>query len=364
MSKSDRKIIVGMSGGVDSSVAALLLKQQGYEVIGVMLKLWAEEGFGLENQCCTLESAQQARKVAAKIGIPFYILDASRPFYQKVVQPFIDFYMEGLTPNPCALCNPLVRWKMLLDYADAVDAKWVATGHYARIDPDPEGIVHLYRGRDPQKDQSYVISRLNQSQLQRTIFPLGIFEKKEVRKIAIENELPSASKPDSQDICFIGDGDYRKFLLRNRADEIESGNIVDQDGKIIGRHSGLPFYTIGQRKGLRIAAADPYYVISKNPQKNEICVGNKAEFSVNTVRINEANWLSGQRITGNISAFAQFRYKSTAKSVQAKTFPDNSVQINLTDSRNDIACGQIAVLYSESNEVILSGRIISTGMEL
>jgi tRNA-specific 2-thiouridylase len=363
MSDSDRKIIVGMSGGVDSSVAALLLKQQGYEVIGVMLKLWAEEGFGRENQCCSLESAQQARKIAAKIGIPFYILDASQPFYQKVVQPFIDSYMEGLTPNPCALCNPIVRWKMLLDYADAVDAKWVATGHYARTETDPEGVVHLFRGVDSQKDQSYVISRLSQFQLQRTIFPLRSFEKKDVRKIASENELPSASKPDSQDICFIGDGDYRKFLLRHRADEIQPGNIVDRDGKIVGRHSGLPFYTIGQRKGLKIAAPDPNYVISKNPQKNEIYVGSKTEFSANIIRINEVNWISGQKHMGNIDAFAQFRYKSTAQPVQAEVLPDNSILIHLADMRNDIACGQFAVLYSETGEVIVSGRIISTGIE-
>jgi tRNA-specific 2-thiouridylase len=364
MSESLGKVVVGMSGGVDSSVAALLLKQQGYQVIGVMLKLWSEEGFGRDNQCCSLESAQQARIIASKIGIPFYLLDASNQFYNSVVKPFVDSYLCGQTPNPCSLCNPLVRWKMLLDYADAIDAQFVSTGHYARTSIDPDKRVHLFRGVDSQKDQSYIISRLNQIQLQRSIFPLGIYTKLEIRKIAAEYELPSASKPDSQDICFIGDGDYRNFLKRNYGSLIQSGNIVDQQHNILGIHPGLPFFTIGQRKGLKISAPEPYYVLSKNPEKNEVLVGKKNDLLINQVLINDVNWVSCMPIHKPIHAYAQFRYKAVPKLVSAEIQPDNRLKIGLEVAANDIACGQIAVLYNEDNEVIVSGRIIQTENQL
>ena len=360
MSESLGKVVVGMSGGVDSSVAALLLKQQGYRVIGVMLKLWSEEGFGRDNQCCSLESAQQARIIASKIGIPFYLLDASQLFYNSVVKPFVDSYFEGQTPNPCSLCNPLVRWKMLLDYADAIDAQFVSTGHYARISVDSENRVHLIRGVDLQKDQSYIISRLNQTQLQRSIFPLGSYTKPEVRKIAADFELPSASKPDSQDICFIGDGDYRNFLKRNYGNQIQPGKIVDQQRVILGNHPGLPFYTIGQRKGLKISAPEPYYVLSKNPENNEIIVGRKNDLLINQVIIDDINWVSSEPIREPINAYAQFRYKSMLKPVYAEIQPDHLLKIGLKVTANDIACGQIAVLYNDENEVIVSGRITQT----
>ncbi len=359
-----RKVVVGMSGGVDSSVAALLLKQQGYQVVGVMLKLWSEDGFDRDNQCCSLESAQQARIIASKIGIPFYLIDASKLFYNSVVEPFVDSYLNGQTPNPCSLCNPLVRWKMLLDYADALNAQFVATGHYAQINIDSENRFHLFRGRDAQKDQSYIISRLNQEQLKRSLFPLGSYTKKEVRKIAADFELPSALKPDSQDICFIGDGDYRNFLLRNYGKLIQRGCIIDQHRNILGSHSGLPFYTIGQRKGLKISAPEPYYVLAKNLANNEILVGKKNDLSINEVMMDDIIWTSGDPIRKPIDAFAQFRYKAIPKPVFAESLSDNLMKINLKETANDIACGQIAVLYTEENEVLVSGRIKQTGHRL
>lgn len=360
MTTNPRKVIVGMSGGVDSSVAALLLKQQGYDCVGVMLKLWAEEGFGRENQCCSLESANQARRIAAKIGIPFYLMDVVQPFYDQVVDPFIDCYLRGETPNPCASCNPLIRWKSLLKYADAMGAQFVATGHYVRTEKDEAGNIHLFRGNDPKKDQSYVISRLSQASLQRSLFPLANYHKSQVRSISAEYQLPSADKPDSQDICFIGDGDYRAFLKRMRPALIVPGIIRDQSGKILGSHEGLPFYTIGQRKGLRIAAEKPFYVLSKNADTNELIIGAKDDLSVNVVTAAEVNWISGQATSDSFNALAQFRYQTTPVPVIVFAgFPDK-LTIKFTEARDGIAVGQIVVLYSSDGEVIASGKIMKT----
>ncbi len=353
---------MGMSGGVDSSAAALLLKQQGYDVVGVMLKLWAEEGFGRENQCCSLESANLARKIAARIGIPFYLLDVSGAFYASVVQPFIQSYLDGETPNPCAFCNPLVRWRRLLGYADAIGAGWVATGHYANLQRAADGTVRLFRGIDQDKDQSYIISRLSQDQLKQSIFPLGEYHKSAVRQLAAEFELPSASKPDSQDICFIGDGSYRNFLLRHAEAAIVPGEIVTTQGETVGEHAGLPFYTIGQRKGLKIAAPAPYYVVRKDQATNRLIVGGKDDFSADLIQLTDCNWPDGTAREGAFAATVQYRYKAVPKTCTAEAWPDGSIHIHLEDRRNDIACGQIAVLYSDAGEVLASGRIASTGI--
>jgi len=361
MIKKKQRVIVGMSGGVDSSVAALLLKQQGFDVIGVMLKLWAEEGFNRENQCCSIEAANQAHRIATKIDIPFYLLDAVEPFYKAVVQPFISSYLSGETPNPCAWCNPLVRWKQLLLYADAMNADYVATGHYVRTIKDAEGFVHLFRGMDSQKDQSYVISRLSQDQLQRSIFPVGDYFKSQVRKISAEYHLPYSEKPESQDICFIGDGNYRRFLKQMQPQRISSGKFIDSEGKEIGQHDGIPFYTIGQRKGLKISAKNPLYVIEKDVIRNEIVLGQKEDLRVKKVVAGDINWICNEQTVDSFDCFAQFRYKSKAVPVSVRITEEKRMIISLKDDFFDgVACGQIAVLYDTEGEVIGSGRILKT----
>lgn len=361
MIKKKQRVIVGMSGGVDSSVAALLLKQQGFDVIGVMLKLWSEEGFDRENQCCSIEAANQAHRIATKIDIPFYLLDAVEPFYESVVQPFISSYLLGETPNPCAWCNPLVRWRLLLQYADAMDADYVATGHYVRTIKDEKGITHLFRGTDPNKDQSYVISRLSQSQLQRSVFPVGDYFKSQIRNISAEYHLPYSEKPESQDICFIGDGNYRRFLKQMQSQRISPGKFVDLERKEIGQHDGIPFYTIGQRKGLKISAKNPLYVIEKDVLHNEVVLGQKEDLRVNKVIADDINWICGEQTVDLFDCFAQFRYKSKAVPVSVRITEEKKMIISLEDDFCDgVACGQIAVLYDTEGEVIGSGRILKT----
>ncbi len=354
------KVIVGMSGGVDSSVAALLLQQSGYEVVGVMLRLWSEAGFERENQCCSLESADQARSIAAKIGIPFYLLDASEAFYKKVVEPFSMSYLAGDTPNPCALCNPLLRWHDLLQFANHAQAKFVATGHYVRLKHDDTGNARLFRGKDRKKDQSYFISRLSCNQLQRSLFPLGEFEKTEIRQIARDFGLSCSEKPESQDICFVGDGDYRGFLSRNYLDKIRPGLILDTAGNILGQHTGLPFYTIGQRKKLGIAARHPLYVIEKRASTNELIVGEKDDFAVEAIHLNDLNWIGAKSQQSRFSAFGQFRYRSTVIPVQAEVITENRMRVYPGIEKLAVSTGQIGVLYSAEDEVLVSGTIFET----
>jgi tRNA-specific 2-thiouridylase len=253
-----------MSGGVDSSVAAALLKRKGYQVIGVMLRLWSDPG--QLNRCCAPDAMLEARQVAGQLDIPFYVMDAKDAFYQAVVEPFISDYSRGITPNPCLCCNRMIRWKFLRSRAKALGADKIATGHYARTRTDPDGNVQLLVNPDPDKDQSYFLHVLTQADLQHTVFPLADLTKPQVRQLARDFSLPAAERPDSQDLCFVGqDGDYREFLNKVLPSSAESGPILDQDGNLLGEHSGLAHYTIGQRKGLQISGEEPYYVIRKLP---------------------------------------------------------------------------------------------------
>ncbi len=252
-----QKVVVAMSGGVDSSVAAALLKQQGYEVIGMMLRLWSEPGKEDSNRCCTPNSMMQARRVAAKLDIPFYVVDAKDVFRKTVVQYFLDGYAAGETPNPCLVCNRTIRWEFLLDRALALGAEHLATGHYARTRKTEDGRIRLLRSVDETKDQSYVLHVLTQDKLQRAFFPVGEYPKSEIRQIAESFGLPTASRADSQDLCFLAGEDYRNFLQRNAPHINQPGDIVTPQGKVLGKHCGLANYTIGQRKGLGIASPVP-----------------------------------------------------------------------------------------------------------
>lgn len=359
MSFDERKVVVGMSGGVDSSVAAYLLKQQGYEVIGVMLKLWSEAPLSgqpaRDNACCSLESVNDARAVAAAIGVPFYLLDAAQDFYAKVVEPFIESYLVGDTPNPCAKCNPEVRWRYLLNYADLIGAKYVATGHYACLNQGLDGGVTLSHGLDTKKDQSYILSRLPMDALRRSLFPLGELTKTDVRELAKKAAIPSFEKRESQDICFIADGDYRGFLTRCAGDRIQPGSFVDSIGNVLGKHDGLPFYTIGQRKGIRLSSPTPKYVLRKNTADGTILVGERDEASVSVIQLTDVNWL--KPINSDEIVWVQTRYKSMPGLGTIENNPDGSVTVRLNKPQGQIASGQVCVLYGNSDEVLLSGTI-------
>src|ERR1044072_7207317 len=254
------KVVVAMSGGVDSSVAAALLKEQGYDVIGMMLRLWSEPGKEDSNRCCTPDSMAQARRVAAKLDIPFYVIDAKDVFQKTVVQYFLDGYARGETPNPCLVCNRQIRWTFLLEHALALGSDFMATGHYVRI-RKAEDQHQLLRAVDKGKDQSYVLHVLNQEKLARALFPIGDYPKTEIRAIAGKFGLPTASRKDSQDLCFLAGEDYRNFLQRNAAEMLQPGEILTRDGRSVGEHTGLANYTIGQRKGLGLESLVPLDVI-------------------------------------------------------------------------------------------------------
>jgi tRNA-specific 2-thiouridylase len=279
VSNKDIRVVVAMSGGVDSSVAAALLKEQGYDVVGMMMRLWSEETMagGAHNRCCTPDQMADARRIANQLGIPFYVLDTKETFRNTVVQFFIDQHRDGVTPNPCLECNRQIRFDFLLNNALALEAQYLATGHYARVARDESGRFLLKKGLDEHKDQSYVLSVLGQSQLQHALFPVGEFTKPEVRQIAERFGLPTASKKDSQDLCFLGDGDYRRFLDQYAPEVMVAGPIKRTSGEVVGEHGGLANYTIGQRKGLGVHAPEPLNVVGMNPQANALIVGTADE---------------------------------------------------------------------------------------
>ena len=346
-----------MSGGVDSSVAAALLKQQGYEVIGMMLRLWSEPGKEDSNRCCTPDSMAQARRVAAKLDIPFYVVDAKDVFRQTVVEYFLAGYASGGTPNPCLVCNRSIRWTFLLDHALALGADFMATGHYARIQNSEFGIRKLSRAVDATKDQSYVLHVLTQEKLRRALFPVGDYPKTEIRQIAESFGLPTASRKDSQDLCFLAGEDYRNFLQRNAPQLNQPGEIVTTDGKVLGQHNGLANYTIGQRKGLGLASPVPLYVLGKDAASNAVIVGTEDELGTRELIANEVNWVSGEAPSAPFRAEVKIRY--TARPAWAEVTPtENGTQTRVTFEApaRDVTAGQAAVFYV--NDEVLGGGII------
>ena len=356
------RVVVAMSGGVDSSVAAALLVEQGYEVIGVMLRLWSEMppptlgGGAVEtaaNRCCSLEAIHDARRVADKVGIPFYVVNAEQPFKEKVVDRFIYEYAAGRTPNPCLACNRTIRFGFLLDYARSLGASLLATGHYARIRRDAAGRYQLWRGVDRSKDQSYVLSVLGQADLAQVCFPVGEYPKVQVRALAAERGLPTAARADSQDLCFIADGDYRRFLAAHAPGAMRPGPIIDTRGRQLGVHAGLPGYTIGQRSGLGVAAAQPLYVLALDTTRNALIVGASAELGRSGLRAGPINWLAGEPPPGPFAAEVQIRYRATPAPATITPLAGGDVEVRLAASLRDITPGQVAVFYQ--GEVCLGG---------
>lgn len=345
-----------MSGGVDSSVAAALLKEQGHEVTGMMLRLWSEPGKEDTNRCCTPDSMAQARRVAAKLDIPFYVIDAKDVFRETVVEYFLEGYARGETPNPCLICNRKIRWTFLLEHALALGAEYMATGHYVRRMQAKNGTVSLLRAVDRNKDQSYVLHVLTQEKLKHALFPVGDYPKPEIRQIAERHGLPTASRKDSQDLCFLAGEDYRNFLQRNAVEMLKPGEIVTRDGKALGAHNGLANYTIGQRKGLGVASPVPLYVLGKNAAQNALIVGTQDELGSDTLSARDVNWVNGEVPAEPFRAEVKIRY--TAKEAEALVTPlgEGQAQVRFDAPQRDITAGQAAVFYQ--GEVMLGGGII------
>jgi tRNA-specific 2-thiouridylase len=349
------KVVVAMSGGVDSSVAAVLLKEQGFEVTGMMLRLWSEPGKEESNRCCTPDSMAQARRVAAKLDIPFYVIDAKDVFQKTVVQYFLDGYARGETPNPCLICNRQIRWTFLLEHAIALGAEFMATGHYVRKQT-VEGRHQLLRAADRNKDQSYVLHVLNQDQLSSALFPIGDYQKTEIRAIAERYGLPTASRKDSQDLCFLAGDDYRNFLQRNAAEMLVPGQIMTRYGRVIGEHNGLANYTIGQRKGLGVASAVPLYVLGKDSATNTLVVGRQEELGSLELMARDVNWLSGEAPKAAFHAEVKIRY--TAREADALVTPmeGNRALVRFDMPQRDITAGQAAVFFQ--GDQMFGGGII------
>ncbi len=352
------KVVIAMSGGVDSSVAAALLKEQGYDVTGMMLRLWSQPGKEESNRCCTLDSQLLARRVANKLDIPFYVVDAKDAFRDVVVEYFLDGYSRAETPNPCLMCNRHIRWGVLRDHALALGADFLASGHYARLKRKDDGEIQLLRGVDRGKDQAYVLHVLTQVKLRQSLFPVGEYPKSEIREMAQKYDLPVASRADSQDLCFLAGGDYRDFLREYAPQTTQPGEIVASDGVVLGEHEGLAFYTIGQRKGLGIAAPAPLYVLAKNVATNQLLVGTADELGSQEMNVDKINWIAGRAPDEPIRAEVKIRY--AAKEAWAEIVPIGASQAQITFDapQRDITPGQAAVFYA--GEICLGGGIIST----
>ena len=355
--ETGRRVVVAMSGGVDSSTAAALLLEQGYEVIGIMLRLWAEAG-PAANRCCTPDAVADARRVADVLGIPFYVRDYKEIFKKTVVDFFTETYARGLTPNPCLLCNRQIRFGHLLDEALALNAGALATGHYARVRRVETGEYQLLKGSDPAKDQSYVLHRLGQEQLAHALFPLGDYTTPQVRAMATARGLPVSERPDSQDLCFLGNGDYRDFLSRHAPGAAQPGPILDTAGRKLGEHRGLPYYTIGQRKGLGIAAPQPLYVLALDTVRNAVVVGAAEELGRRDLTAAEVTYVGGYPPEDPIPVTAKIRYKAPAAPATLIPLPGERAQVRFEEPLRDITPGQGVVFYRD--DVVLGGGIIET----
>lgn len=346
-----------MSGGVDSSVAAALLINHGYDVVGMMLRLWSEPGSHAHNRCCTPDSMNMARRIAHKLGIPFYAIDAQDIFYRTVVKQFYEGYGNGVTPNPCLVCNQLIRWDFLLKRARMMGADYLATGHYARLRKTDQGFIQLLRARDQSKDQSYVLHTLNQEQLKHTLYPLGDYTKTEVRQLAEEYGLPVADRNDSQDLCFLAGENYRRFLTRNRPELVNSGPIYTTSGEELGSHHGLAFYTIGQRRGLEINSQVPMYVVEKDLHQNAVIVGTRDQLGKSSFATGPAHWVSGVFPSESEKLQVKIRYNSRESHVRIRPQKGGGLHIFLEEPLAGITPGQAAVFYS--GDACLGGAIIA-----
>lgn len=351
-----------MSGGVDSSVAAMMLHEQGYEVIGITLQTWDYSSSGCkhkETACCSLDSVNDARQVAVRMGFKHLVLDVRKEFEKIIVNDFVNEYLAGHTPNPCVLCNTHIKWGLLLDKADALGCEFIATGHYARVRKENDRFI-LTKGIDELKDQSYVLWGLKQEFLSRTIFPLGNITKNEIKTSARKAGFDHISdKRESYEICFIPDDDYRSFLefkIPGLREKFDGGNFINTDGKILGKHKGYPFYTIGQRKGLNIATGSPLYVLRIIPDNNTIVLGHKKELQRTSLKVKNYNLIKFDRIPDNIEVITKIRYKDPG-TLSTLIQDSDIIRVEFKGDVKAIASGQSAVFY-DGCDVVGGGIII------
>lgn len=353
-----KRALIAMSGGVDSSIAAKLIKDMGFDCIGCTMKLYTNEDAGVERSrtCCSLDDVEDARSVAYRLGMPFYVFNFTDSFRDTVIRKFIDCYERGITPNPCIDCNRRMKFGDLYERARVLGCDFIVTGHYARIEHDGERYL-LKKALDCTKDQSYVLYSLTQELLSHTLFPLGELQKTEVRKIAEESGFVNAAKPDSEDICFVPDGDYAAVIEAHTGKKYPEGSFVDRHGNILGRHRGIIHYTVGQRKGLGISSSEPMYVCKISPDSGDIVLGGKDELLSREADVSDFNWISGEAPTGELHCRAKIRYRKPEEWARVIPTGKDSVHIIFDEPQRAVTPGQAAVLY-DGDTVLGGGTIV------
>ena len=353
-----------MSGGVDSSVAAALLKEEGYEVIGITMKTWGFMEVGgapkHESGCCSLDAIFDAKSIATKFDFPHYTVDFTKAFEDTVIKDFVDEYLAGRTPNPCVVCNRKIKWEELLTKADSLDAHYVATGHYAQIEYNEQTKRYtLKNSADSRKDQTYALWGLTQDSLSRTLLPLGSYTKPQVRELAEKLGIKTANKPDSQEICFVADNNYERFLRERIPDEIEKvekGDLVYKNEKI-GTHKGVPFYTIGQRKGLGVAVGKPVYVKNIDKNTNKVELGDSEELNSTIVEASDLNFISADNLSLGTIVVAKIRYSDKGSLAKVLEFNNDKIKLEFLEPKRAITPGQSLVIYDEQGYVLIGGII-------
>lgn len=348
-----------MSGGVDSSATAALLQQAGYEVVGVTLKLWPQDCISrAEDKCCGPQAVSDARAVCDKLGIPYYLIDEAGEFQKTVIDYFAAEYKSGRTPNPCVMCNQNLKFGRLLARANQLGAKYIATGHFARVEQDAaSGRTLLKRGRDPRKDQSYFLFSLRQDQLERAMFPLGEKTKHDTREVARHCSLKTADKEESMEICFVPDNDYGKFLRDAHLAQTHRGEIVDLHGTVLGHHEGIEFYTVGQRKGLGISAARPLYVVELDPERNRVIVGGEDALHREEFTVDRCSWIPFEAPEGEVQASVKIRYSHPGTPATIEPLGAGKARVRLHEPQRAITPGQAAVFYD--GDLVLGGGWIA-----